>query len=429
MNMPAKWVTLTALLTILAVSGCIVQAEGVSLVASRPAATSRGDEGSALHEPQPSPVLQASPATPSPAQAGPSAAPSPSLIPTDAPLPTPTSTATPIPSPTPTPMPVLRRLSEGACCTQPFWSADSQQVLYIDKPGPDQPTGIWGLGVAQAEPTPELVTERIAYYSPDMTLASEIEDDATVIERVGTTPAAEGSGAQGDSTSQQAWKVPTGGRPVSISPGQKRITWQVSDEDLPSERRVTQIWVANLDGSDAQMVTSLPRGGFSGWVSDDTLLLSGRETLQSEEQVLFTLSLIDGRRLELARGKRLRGGLLSPDGSWLVYMIALDEDAQQNGVWLVGTDGSGQRKLEDDLFGAYQWRDAQRLLIIPFRPQATSHEIWQLNVETGQARRLTDPEHTPFKIANGDWSVSPDGRYVVFVESRDHNMWLLRLPD
>jgi Tol biopolymer transport system component len=159
------------------------------------------------------------------------------------------------------------------------------------------------------------------------------------------------------------------------------------------------------------------------------LLLSGRETLQSEEQVLFTLSLIDGRRLELARGKRLRGGLLSPDGSWLVYMIALDEDAQQNGVWLVGTDGSGQRKLEDDLFGAYQWRDAQRLLIIPFRPQATSHEIWQLNVETGQARRLTDPEHTPFKIANGDWSVSPDGRYVVFVESRDHNMWLLRLPD
>jgi hypothetical protein len=422
MRASIKWFSL-ALLAIVAASGCIVQAESVSLPTSPPARTSSGAEASGSYEPQPSPDVQMSMATATPAPEHPSVTPLPSLTPTGTPLPTPTSTATPIPSPTPTPMPVLRRLIEGACCTQPFWSADSQQVLYIDKPGPDQPTGIWGLEVSQTEPTPELVTERIAYYSPDMTLASEIEDDATVIERVEKTPVAEGNGAQ------EAWKVPTGGRPVSISPGQKRITWQVSDEDLPSERRVTQIWVANLDGSDAQMVTSLPRGGFSGWVSDDTLLLSGRETLQSEEQVLFTLSLVDGRRLELARGKRLRGGLLSPGGSWLVYMIALDEDTQQNGVWLIGTDGSGQRKLDGDLFGAYQWRDARRLLIVPFRPEATSHEIWQLDVEMGQARRLTDPEQIPFKIANGDWSVSPDGRYVAFVESRDHNIWLLRLPD
>jgi Tol biopolymer transport system component len=422
MNIPTKWFTLMAWLTILAVSACVMQADGVHTIISSPLATTSGEEGSASHGPQSSPALQVSIATTSPAQAQPPVAPSPSSTSTATPLPT------PIPSPPPTPMPVLRRLIQGACCTQPFWSADSQQVLYIDKPGPDQPTGIWGLDVAQADPTPELVTERIAYYTPDMTLASEIENDATVIERVEKTPAAEGSGAQGDSESQQTWKIPTGGRPVSVSPGQKRITWQVSDEDLPSERRVTQIWVANLDGSDAQMVTSLPRGGFSGWVSDDTLLLSGRETLQSEEQVLFTLSLIDGRRLELARGKRLRGGLLSPDGSWLVYLIALDEDTQQNGVWLIGTDGSGRRKLERDLFGAYQWRDAHRLLIIPFRPEATSHEIWELDADTGQTRRLTDPEQTPFKIANGDWSVSPDGRYVTFVESRDHNIWLLRLP-
>ena len=177
------------------------------------------------------------------------------------------------------------------------------------------------------------------------------------------------------------------------------------------------------------MVATLPRGGFSGWISDEVVLLSGRESLQSQEQVLFALSLLDGGTVELARGKRLRGELLSPDSAWLAYFVALDEDPAQNGVWLVRTDGSERRKLPRDLFGAYQWRDARRLLIIPFRPETDSHEIWEFDTGIGQARQLTDPELTSFKIANGDWTVSPDGRQVAFVESRDRNIWLLRLPD
>jgi Tol biopolymer transport system component len=40
-----------------------------------------------------------------------------------------------------------------------------------------------------------------------------------------------------------------------------------------------------------------------------------------------------------------------------------------------------------------------------------------------------DPDVTPFKIANGDWAVSPDGRHVTFVENRDRNIWLLTLSD
>jgi Tol biopolymer transport system component len=35
---------------------------------------------------------------------------------------------------------------------------------------------------------------------------------------------------------------------------------------------------------------------------------------------------------------------------------------------------------------------------------------------------------TPLNILNGDWRVSPDGRYVVFVNSADRNLWLLELP-
>jgi Tol biopolymer transport system component len=94
-------------------------------------------------------------------------------------------------------------------------------------------------------------------------------------------------------------------------------------------------------------------------------------------------------------------------------------------VWVVRADGAERRQLDRELFGAFRWRDSRRLFVIPFRPEATSHELWEVDVKTGEARRLTDPATTPFKVANGDWSVSPDGRYVAFVESRDRNIWVL----
>jgi hypothetical protein len=276
------------------------------------------------------------------------------------------------------------------------------------------------MDVTQPAPTPQLFTERIAFYTPDLAFRIELDQSTTAIERLA---------APLTGTVTTRWTVPAGGRPISISPGHSRIVWEATDDKLPFERRTTQVWVANLDGSDARPVAELPRGGFGGWVSDNVLLLSSRESLEAREQVLYTLSLTSGRTTELVRSERLRGGLLSPDGAWLAYFIALDKDPAQNGLWLVRTDGSAQRRLDRHLFGAYRWRDAHRLLIIPFRPEAASHQFWELDVNTGVTRRLTDPAVTPFKIANGDWAVSPDGQYVVFVESRDYNLWLLTLPE
>lgn len=304
--------------------------------------------------------------------------------------------------------------------------------MFIDKPGPALPTGIWAVDLAELKPKPKLLTEQIAFYTADLNFRIELRPDATIIERLSTPLTGKEPSAETDMNPVPAgttWAVPSQGQPISISPNHKRVAWQVSNEDLPFERRITQVWTANFDGSDAQVVAELPRGGIGGWISDDVLLLSGRESLEDREQILFTLSLINGHRVELARGTRLRGGLLSPDGEWLAYFVALDEDLAQNGLWLVRSDGSTRRKLEPELFGAFQWRDAKRLLIAPFRPDALSHEFWELDAETGQTRQLTNPEITTFKIANGDWIVSPNGQYVAFVNSGDHNIWVLRLPD
>jgi hypothetical protein len=41
---------------------------------------------------------------------------------------------------------------------------------------------------------------------------------------------------------------------------------------------------------------------------------------------------------------------------------------------------------------------------------------------------LTDPMATPLQILDGDWSLSPDGNQLVYVNAVDRNIWLLELP-
>lgn len=408
------WVVI-GLVIALALAGCAPQTNSTEPALVPESAAREAVDPESAGEPQPPSRLANRPADSSTATSGTDMVDPRTILPSVVPsvTATPLPSATPAPSPSSTPPPILLRLTTGGCCTQPFWSSDSRQVLFIDRPAPDAPVGIWGVDVMQPDPHPTLVTERIAFYTRDLAFVVELKDDTTVIERT-----SDGS----------RWTVPAGGRPVDFSPGRKRIAWQESN-DAPFERRMTQVWVADLDGANAMPVANLPRGSFAGWISNDVVLLSRRETLEAREQSLYTLSLIDGTVVELVRSERLRGGLLSPDRQWLAYYIALSAEPEENGLWLVRTDGTQRRRLDRELFGAYQWRDARRLLIVPFRPDAVSHELWEWDVETGESRRLTDPAITPFKIANGDWDVSPDGRSVAFVESRDRNIWILHLGD
>lgn len=367
-----------------------------------------------------SPTAQPSRATSSPTLALPTDTTVPTPIPTETPSPEPTHTPTLTPSPTATPTPELRRLTGGGCCTQPFWSPDSQWVYFIDKPDADAPLGYWGVDITQAGAAPELVTERIAFYTGDLSYVVVYGQGQSAIEQL--------DGPLGD-TVVDRWTIPANGRPFSISPGGTRVAWSISNDDLPFERRVSEIWIANFDGTDARSVATLPRGGLSGWISDDVLLLSKRESLDSRETIVYTLSLVDGAAVELVRANRPRGYWLSPDRRWMLYYVTFSDDPLQNGVWLVRTDGTERRHLDRELFGDYAWRDARRLLIIPFRPDAVHHELWEYDVETEEVLQVTDSDVTPFKVANADWQVSPDGRRIAYVESSDRNIWLLTLGD
>ena len=55
-------------------------------------------------------------------------------------------------------------------------------------------------------------------------------------------------------------------------------------------------------------------------------------------------------------------------------------------------------------------------------------EWGEMRAAAGRADRLTDPERTPLRIAGGEWSASPGGRYVAFRSADDDAVWVLTLP-
>ncbi len=363
---------------------------------------------------QPAPVAlpSASPVatspTSAPAAGAPSRAPSATFAPSATPEP---------PTATPAPQARLVQLTNDHCCSQPFWSPDSREVLFIDKPAADAPTGIYGVSVDSPGPS-KLVMPRIANYTSDLQYALSFEGTLTVVEHV---------------SSGQQWRIQTGVRSVMLSPDRTRVVWNVTPETYPFENRVTTVMLAALAatppaGSIAgQKLTTALRGGATAWLDNSHLLMNGRMNAGSEAVTFFVYNLEDGSTRPLVTAERLRGAVPSTGGKWIAYSIAFDKTASNNGTWLVPTDGSAPpRKL--GWFGAFVWRDKTHLLYIPLDPGAASMAVYEQDVNSNVVTPLTDPATTPFKIANGDWSLSPDGNKIAFVGAQDFNLWVLMLP-
>jgi Tol biopolymer transport system component len=322
----------------------------------------------------------------------------------------PTNTPMPTPTITPTPTPVLRQLTTGGCCVMPSWSPDSKQVLFVDKPSAQTEAGVYGVEIDQpGEPNP---IGPVALYSPDRTLAAYPVDVRTVVEKLST----------GD-----RWVIPNNGQAVEFSPDGRRVAWEIEAISGPYDERQTDIFMANYDGTDAVKVARVYGGGLVGWLPRGlSMLFLGRPSLSTRERTLTALDLRTNEAIDLVTAERIGGVSISPGGSWLSYFISFNEDDERNGIWVQRTDGSGARRLE--MWGAYQWRDDSRLLAIPARTSPDqAFEIWEVDAATGEKKQLTDAAMTPLNILNGDWRVSPDGRYVVFVNSADRNLWLLEL--
>jgi len=330
------------------------------------------------------------------------------MVPTTVPSPTPTAA----PTITPTPTPQLIQLTTDGCCVNPGWSPDSKQVLFIDKPTTAAEVGYYAIDVTGSDRTPKYAG-RVGLYSPDRSLAALAEGSRTIVERLSTG---------------ESWPVPNAGQAVEFSPDNRRVAWDSEAASGPYDQRQSEIFVATFDGKNAQRVTRVYGGGLVGWLPNSTsLLFLGRPSLATHDRTLTVLDLNSNTAADLVTAERLSGISISNNGTWVAYYISFNEDASRNGIWVQRTDGSEARKL--DQWGAYQWRDDSHLLLIPTRTASdTAFDVWEIDAATGASRQITRGATTPLNILNGDWRISPDGQTIVFVNSADRNLWLLKLP-
>jgi hypothetical protein len=312
-------------------------------------------------------------------------------------------------------LPMGRQITAGNCCTQPYWSDDSTQVRFIDQPGPDQPLGIWEIEVSQPEAGAQFITKRLGLYSPNKAYLAypNPRTGVAVVERL----------ADG-----QTWEIDTHERSLSFTPDSQHVVWTAYDDDAPSDNREEIMWLAKVDGSQAKVLFKARRTDPIAWLSNDELLMT-RRISGSNDQELFILSASDGRQTPLLQLPQIRGLSLSPDKRYLVYYVTFEPEADQNGAWLLDLQQPQPRPQALPFFGTYRWRDNERLIYVPFDPEATAHNFYEYHVVSGQTRPLF-PAGTGLTIANNDWRVSPDGRQIVLVAANGaelNGLWVLDL--
>lgn len=325
------------------------------------------------------------------------------------PTPAPTPTASPSPSPTPVPQP--RQLTnDPGCCWAPFF-LDDGRVAFLDKPSPEAPTGYYAVPLTGG--TPERIETRIGYYLGDGRYFVFWEGEQVVIE---------------DRRSGVQYRPPTEGRSVSLLPDGEHILWSVRDSDnsIPFDQRITRVWQARLDGSEAREVLRLQGGGVVALLPDGAWLLERTAEDDETVRVLERYNAATETRVELFRAARMRSERLAPDGRFLLFFVAQDQVRERNGMWLLPLDGGEPQKLP--WFGAYAWEDGDHILYLPFQAAAESHQIRRYTISTGADEALTDPAQTPFKVAQNNFAFAPDRSGMVYVSATDLNLYWLPLP-
>jgi dipeptidyl aminopeptidase/acylaminoacyl peptidase len=287
--------------------------------------------------------------------------------------------------------------------------------MFLDKPAPEAPTGIWAVPIDAPLSESQLVTEKLGPFSRNMAYAADLVRGQTTIERM---------------SDGQRWTINNGGRSVSFSPDATRIVWSVQQESGGFDVRRTELWLANIDGSQPRRIATRFGGGAIAWLPDGKqMLIGGKANRADALSTLSVLSLEDGSLRDIMQFERMRSPLLSRDGRWLAYLIAQARDETQDGMYVLDVQTAGAQPRKIDFFGAYRWRDGNRLLYVPVQAGAPANELWQLDATTGESTQLIAADAgSPFKIGNGDWDVSPDGARIVYLNARDRNIWLAQLP-
>lgn len=397
--------------------------------------------------PAPTPPQTATVPAPAPsATAAPTMAPPPTASPTRAAAPTanaaqaadpptisppstasPTATNTPAPPPVaPTPTtaptaapapfkPTLTKLTDGGCCRNPVWYPDGTRVLYTDAIPNQQLAGTYAVPADGSGP-PSVFWPSAATVSPDGSRIA-FPDFAARVTRI------QEFGKQSTAT------LANDAAYVWFSRDGRQVAWLARAPGAqPSSNvdRLVTVWVANADGASARIVRGgNVRAAELAWFPDGQRLLFAGRDRDGGNPGIYTLDVNTGALTRIVDAFSPRGVRLAPDGNTLVYLAALEEKPEDNGLFLTRVDGSGKRKLP--VLGGVRWLpDSAALLVVPTQADNGPDQLVRVDAATLATTPLTDRAALPFRIAQDEWQAAPDGTRIAFTSLADGNISVLR---
>lgn len=307
----------------------------------------------------------------------------------------------------------MTRLTRRGCCTG-FWWARPNEIQYLDDAPGDDLAAVMAVSVggAAGNSVKRIDQSPPALYSPDGMYAVRLGGGRTSLTRM-----------LNGSPDGKTWTAFTRGAWPTFSPESKQLLWLIrTGEEFPNYPLPRmEIWVSAASGEDARLV-HVQSGGAAWWL-DETRLLLIEGKPGSAEHRLSIASLRTGQIEPLATLNYLRWLSVAPGGKYLMFLLPFQPEAERSGVYLLETR-RGAQPQKMPFVGAWRWRDSTSVLYLPFEPGRATMHLRAYDVTTGQMTPLRTP---PFRIANAEWSISPDGRMVAFVGADDGAIWLIAL--
>lgn len=304
----------------------------------------------------------------------------------------------------------LRPIGFDQCCWQRWWHPTSPDILYVIDGVNGQRAGVFEWSAVSGTMVNLLSAAPPAVQSPDGTF--QIFNDGF---QVRIRRASDGTETV----------VQTQGATPGISADNTRLVWTVrSGASIPGQSApLSTVWVSDIHGTNSRQIISEP-GASASWLDAHRLLVSvpGENRMTS----LSVVNTLDGTSFALGAWRNMRGLSVAPGGGRLMFFLNWQADPADDGVYAIETvPGASAQRLP--WFGGWRWRDADSVYYLPLNPSSPYHTLAYYHIPTGDNRVLISPETMPFTVMNGDWSVSVDGRRIVFHNAADRNMWLLEM--